>query len=91
LATTEPEVISKVCTIILEIHVATTLQMGSGGQLRLMASFWENYIERFGFRFWYLHSNPGAKFDQSVNPVLLDAGLDPLNCCYEIGLRRPDC
>ena len=91
LATNEPEIISQVCTIIMEIHVSTTLQMDTVGQLKLMASFWENYIETFGFRFWFLHANPGARVDQLVNPVLLGDGLDPMICCYEIALRRPTC
>ena len=91
LATNEPEMLEQVCTIILEVHVAETLQMKTASQLRLMASFWENYVEKFGFRFWYLHENTGAKFDQRVNPFLLDLGLDPTVCCYEMALRRPDC
>jgi len=91
LAVNEPEVISQVCTIIMEVHFSETLQMESAHQLKLMASFWQKYVEEFGFRFWYLHENPGANFDQRVNPLLLDIGMDPTICCYEIALRRPDC
>jgi hypothetical protein len=91
LATAEPEVVSQVCTIILEVHFSESLQMESAHHLKLMASFWQKYIEEFGFRFWYLHENPGAKFDQRVNPLLLDLGMDPTICCYEIALRRPEC
>mmetsp|Transcript_5235 Transcript_5235/g.14847 ORF Transcript_5235/g.14847 Transcript_5235/m.14847 type:complete len:402 (+) Transcript_5235:129-1334(+) len=91
LATEEPEIMSEVCTIIMEVHVTETLQMKTPEQLKLMASFWQKYIEDFGFRFWFLHSNPGARFDRSVNPFLLDFGMDPNICCYEIALRRPEC
>jgi hypothetical protein len=91
LAVNEPEVISQVCTIIMEVHFSESLQMESAHNLKRMASFWQKYIEEFGFRFWYLHENPGATFDQRVNPLLLDIGMDPTICCYEIALRRPDC
>jgi hypothetical protein len=93
LAVNEPEVMSQVCTIIMELHFSETLQMKSAHQLKRMASFWQHYVEEFGFRFWYLHENPGSTLDQRVNPLLLDIGMDPTICCYmyEIALRRPDC
>ena len=92
-ATRAPAALEKVCTIILEVHVTRTLQMNSTADLRRMATFWERYILEQGFRFWYLHANPGAKFDRQVHPKLIDLGLDPSTCCYEIGLHRevPEC
>lgn len=91
LATKEPEVVSQVCTIIMELHFSETLQMKTAHQLKLMASFWEKYVEEFGFRFWYLHANPGASFDSKVNPLLLEFDMDPNICCYEVALRRAGC
>lgn len=87
-ATRMPSVLEKVCTIILEIHVSRTLQMNTTADLRRMAAFWDLYVVKMGFRFWYLHANPGAAWDRTVHPILAQLGLDPSICCYEIGLHR---
>lgn len=86
-----PRLLDSVCTIIIEIHVVTTLKMETAEQLTYMAFFWDYYIEKLGFRFWYLHTNPGGPRDRRVNSVLLEMGLEPDVCCYEIGLYRPGC
>ena len=83
-----PAAIESVCTLILEVHVTRSLAMNTTADLRRMAAFWELYVLKAGFRFWYLHVNPGAAFDREVHPVLTHLGLDPDACCYEIGLRR---
>jgi len=87
----EADALQNVCTIILEIHVSDTLQMKSIRQLQLMAKFWNLYIESFGFRLWYLHPNPGGRWDQGVNPLLVELGFEENTCCYEIALHRPGC
>lgn len=91
LAVHEPDILNRVCTIVFEIHVSTTLQMSTPQQLKWMASFWNHFLEDRGFRFWYLHPNSGARRDRNVHPLLLDLGLDPGFCCFEMGLHRPGC
>ena len=91
IATETPRLLDGVCTIIIEVHVVTTLKMETASQLEYMAFFWEHYIEKLGFRFWYLHTNPGGPRDRRVNSVLLEMGIEPDVCCYEIGLYRPGC
>ena len=90
-AENEAEALQNVCSIILEIHLSDTLQMKSFQQLKLMAKFWDLYIEKFGFRLWYLHSNPGGRWDQGVNPLLVELGFEESTCCYEIALHKPGC
>jgi hypothetical protein len=62
--------------------------MKTNDQLKLFASFWTNYVEKFGFRFWFLHTNTGGPQDHAVHPALLELGIDPNACCYEIALSR---
>jgi hypothetical protein len=75
----------------MEIHVSEALQMKTPEQLKLFASFYQNYIEKFGFRFWFLHPNPGSPKVRRVNPSLVELGLPDGICCYEIALHRPGC
>ena len=84
---------AQVCTIVLEVHVSTQLQMASAKQLRLMADFWRYYIDRAGFRLWYVHRNTGNPHgvDSNVHPLLVALGMDEAVCCFEIGLHRPQC
>ena len=93
MATRTPAVIQRVCTIVLELHVTRTLQMNTTADLKRMAVFWESYVLQAGFRFWFLHANPGSSWDRSVPLELRQMGLDPSTCCYEVGLRReaPEC
>jgi hypothetical protein len=91
IASETPRLLDTVCTIIIEVHVVTTLKMETVEQLEQMAFFWEYYVEKLGFRLWYLHTNPGGPRDRRVNSVLLDLGLEPDVCCYEIGFHRPNC
>ena len=83
-----PHVLEHVCTLVLEIHVTRSLQMNSTADLKRFATFWRLYVVEAGFRFWFLHTNPGAAFDREVPNELRELGLDPSVCCYEIGLRR---
>lgn len=53
------------CTLIVEIHLAPKLQMNSSADLRRMATFWQALVVRGGFRFWYVHSNPGPASGQA--------------------------
>ena len=93
IAVRTPTLLQKVCTIVLEVHVATQLQMGSQAQLRLMAAFWRHYIVEAGFRIWYVHRNTGNPLgvDSHVHPLLVTLGMDEAVCCFEIGLHRPGC
>ena len=77
-------------TQVIELHVSATLQMNTTADLRLMSAFWELYIERLGFRFWYLHANPGGPEgrDRVLPLPLRRLGLDPGVPAYEVGLRR---
>ena len=83
---------ASVCTIIMEVHVSSQLQM-SAHALHQMAFFWRMMVVEGGFRFWYAHPNPGGPGHRSVHPQLVELGLHPSVCCYEIGLHRPteDC
>jgi len=88
-----PTLLQSVCTIVLEVHVSTQLQMASPKQLRLMAAFWRHYIHQAGFRLWYIHRNTGDPrgIDSTVHPLLVALGMDEAVCCFEIGLHRPQC
>ena len=62
--------------------------MNTTADLRRMAAFWDLYVQQAGFRFWFMHANPGAEHDRHVPKKLRTLGLDPATCCYEVGLRR---
>ena len=62
--------------------------MNATADLQRMADFWRLYVLEAGFRFFYMHANPGAEADRQVHPTLRALGLDPSTCCYEIGLHR---
>ena len=87
----EPEALDGICLIFVEFHFANTLQMKTAEQLEDMAMFWRHFVEGLGFRFFFLHPNPGAARDRKMNPLLIDLGLDPRICCYEVALYRPGC
>ena len=88
----DPMLLREVCTIVMEVHVSSTLQMGTDAQLKLMASFWQRYIEEAGFRFFLVHRNYGnpAAWGK-MHPVLTGLGFNPKVPAYEIGLHRPGC
>ena len=86
-----PEALENTCTIVIEVHVVKSLQMRTIKQLIQMSEFWRLFIEVLGFRLWYLHKNPGGPVDRVVNPILIQLGLEPDICCYEIALYRPGC
>ena len=92
-ATRAPAVIENVCTIILELHVSRTLQMNTTVDVKRMAAFWQLFVVKAGFRFWYMHPNPGDIRDRAVQHHLRALDLDPNTCCYEVGLHRevPEC
>ncbi|KAL3927897.1 MAG: hypothetical protein SGPRY_002621 [Prymnesium sp.] len=56
-----PQTLRRVHTLILELHFSRSLQMNSTAQLQLMAAFWSEYIINLGFRFWFIHRNPGVQ------------------------------
>ena len=88
----DPTLLRKVCTIVMEVHVSSTLQMGTEAQLKLMASFWERYIEQAGFRFFLVHRNYGnPNAWGKMHPLLEELGFNPRVPAYEIGLHRPGC
>lgn len=86
-----PDVLKRVCTIVLEVHFSETLQVKTPHQLKLIAKFWYQYIEVLGYRLWYFHPNPGGYTDRAIHPELAKLGLDKDICCYEIGLYLPGC
>merc|ERR1712060_157453 len=84
----EPEVFTNVRSIIIEVHVTKSLRVHTEEDLRTVEKFWELLLDKYGFRLWYFHENPGAHFDREVHPVLLDLGLKPNVCCYELAFFR---
>jgi hypothetical protein len=92
MATLYPELLSDVCTIIIEIHISTTTGFATTRDLEYFSSFWDQYIVTMGFRFSYVHVNSGGPFAMSqVHPVLVELGLRPDACCYELALHRLGC
>lgn len=83
-----PHVLEHVCTLVFELHLTRSLQLNTTADLKRMAAFWRLYVRDAGFRFWFLHANPGAEHDREVPTELRALGLDPSTCCYEVGLRR---
>ena len=80
--------------------------MNTTRQLKLMSEFWQLYVVQQGFRFWFVHPNPGEQprlvhparptgdvwgGTADVHPLLLHLGWVPGVCCYEVGLYRPAC
>ena len=86
-----PDIIMRICTIVVEIHVTQQLQMTTEEDLNAMAKFWYLYVEKMGFRLWYMHKNPGGRDDRTVHPFLLHLGLEPNVCCYELAFHRHGC
>ena len=93
-----PWVLKRVCTLVLEVHLTPRLLVNSTADLRRVSDFWELLMVRLGFRFWYVHANPGAALHYltrlrgpAVHPLLRELGADGDTCCYEIGLHRDDC
>ena len=87
IVTETPELLSKVHTIILEIHIETTHQVTTSSDLRLIASFYDKYISEMGFKMAYLHEF-GLTSHHNVHPVLIELGLHEDICCYEVILHR---
>ena len=93
-ALTDPDTwhsFANVCSVLLEVHVTQSLQMSSVRALERMASFWRYFVVNLGFRFWHIHPNPGGPQDRQTHPALVELGLHPKVCCYEIALHNPRC
>ena len=88
LATTSPEALDGVRSIMIEIHVVKSLQMASAADLVKFEVVMKYLFDTLGFRVWYLHDNPGAQVDRAVHDDLLSLGMRPNQCCYELGLVR---
>jgi hypothetical protein len=88
IATDTPYILDKVKIIIIELHVSNSMQVKSFDDLKLVSSFWENYIHKFGFKIWYAQSIPGSFWDRRKIKKLDDLGFLLNVCCYEIGLYR---
>ena len=87
-----PELLDGLCAIVMEVHVSSTLQMGTDAQVRLLARFWQNLVLDRGFRFFFLHRNSGnPAAHHQLHPVLKELGFSPVVPAYEIGLYRPGC
>lgn len=87
IATETPELLRNVHTIILEMHLETTHQMTTALDLQLLASFYDNYITKMGFKLAYLHEY-GEHAHHHVHPVLVELGLHDDVCCYEVIFHR---
>lgn len=87
-ARTDPDVLDRIVVLVLEVHVSHSLFMRGNEGLRRFASFYDELVERRGFRLTYLHENPGGYGDRVVHPVLRQMGLKPALCCYEIVLVK---
>jgi hypothetical protein len=87
IATETPELLDNVHTIILEMHLETTHQMATSSDLKLLASFYDHYIAKMGFRLAYLHEF-NEHSHHHVNPALVQLGLHDDICCYETILHR---
>jgi hypothetical protein len=91
-ATESPALLDHVCTIVIELHLATTLKVATIKDLQLVASFFELYIVQMGFRVQTVHPNPGVLHDRyMVHPLLVALGLEAGVCCYDLVLHRNDC
>ena len=88
IVTETPQVLESVSVILLELHVSVSLQMVTSRDLHLIARFWQSYIYDLGFRLFFAHDFSGAFWDRNVHPVLIELGMTPNFCCYEIGLYR---
>ena len=82
---------TNVCSILLEVHFTPALQMASPRALERVAAFWRYFVLNLGFRFWHIHPNPGGPQDRQSHPALVELGLHPNVCCYEISLHNPRC
>ena len=88
---TTPDIVMRVCTIVVEFHVTQQLQMTTDDDITAMAKFWYLYVDQMGFRLWYMHKNPGGQNDRTVHPFLLNLGLEPNVACYEVAFHRQGC
>ena len=92
-----PQLLASVCTLIMELHLAPRLGANTTNDLKHVAVFWEAVVEKAGFRFWYVHANPGGFPNEhglpgeAVHPMLKQLGADPGTCCYEVALHREGC
>ena len=76
--------------LIMELHVTEELAMKTNTDLRRFIAFYEELVEKRGWRLWSLHINPGGFADRSVHPDLANLGLKQGVCCYEVALVHPD-
>jgi hypothetical protein len=81
-AVATPELLERICTIVLEVHFTEELQLDTERAVMRVAQFFDIYVRQAGFRFWYLHANPGGVTDRSIHPEMLRLGLPPGVCCY---------
>ena len=95
IVTETPEILTTVRMIMMELHVTYfNSKMSPLDQVRLIASFWENYIIKLGFRIWFVNDVVGwevlrPKFPpNTLYDLLIELGVDSRFCCYEIGLYR---
>lgn len=93
IATETPSLLDNLCTIVIEMHLSTTLKVATAVDLQYVASFFELYILGMGFRVQTVHPNPGdvQSHRYNVNPVLVELGLDAGVCCYDVVFHRKEC
>ena len=74
------------------MHITTNLGMATKTHLGYIASFWDNYIVKMGFKVATLHTNPGGPDTQyHAQPLLVELGLRDDACCYELVFHRESC
>lgn len=83
-------ILDNVCNIYLELHFTTTLNVRTHSDLKYVAFFWEEYIQKRGFKFWFVHTNPGNYYDRTYHEILQKIGF-PTHCCIEIAIHNPLC
>ena len=64
-----PWLLTRVCTLVVELHLAPRLGMNTSDDLRRMATFWDSLVLKAGFRFWYLHANPGPSHAHALKAL----------------------
>ena len=76
--------------LIIEIHVTEELAMKTNADFRRFITFYEELVEKRGWKLWSVHINPGGFADRTVHSDLASLGLKQGVCCYEIAMVHPD-
>ena len=89
MARADPEALSQVRVILIELHVSKTLKMLKKEDFRMFEEFFRFVFVRHGFRVAYLRGNVGGWRDRAIATAMREAGATPGQCCYELMLVKP--